>query len=309
MHESQNPSPVIDKTYLPFTADELHSHFLVDAEGQIAYFQKSAQRYHEFLTTWPDRNGIPISKARNPCQIEKDERFWTATTLKRLVDSAAGRQTFTKILSRTFGDQPPFQDFADWRSCLDGRLQLVLEATLPSPPSYVQWLRDNLSGRHLIPYVLHAAQRANARTLEGATHLDGIIFNIDNGFALFIEAKVLSDVSTVVSFDLFRNQIARNLDVLLEPSADLPEPLHARQPEKTLFSLLSPGWFRERPYSRLYGFLYDEYTSSPSTIGRDLPHRTNVDWKDLARRIGWMTFEDIAAVFPDACPWLSRNAG
>ncbi len=292
---------VIDSIYLPFTSEQLRHHFLVDADGQVAYFERSAQAYHNFIGTRPERKGVPIGNARGPCQIAKDERFWTATTMKRLMEKSAA---LAAVLRRTFGDKPPIPVFDSWHECLSGRLKLVLEATLPSPEKYVQWLRLNLESRHLIPYVLHAAQRTTARTLEGATHVDALVVNSDNGFSLLVEAKVLSDISCVVSFDVFRNQIARNVDVMLESSADLAQPLGARHPDRSLFLLLSPSCFRERPQSRLYGWLFGEYTSSPSALQRDLPHRDSIDWPGVSRRMGWMTFEDIASVEPRACPWL-----
>ncbi len=307
MSNNQNESSLIDPVYLPFIADELRPHFMVDVDGQIEYFQKSAQRYREFRESRPDRRGISISAARFPCQIEKDERFWTATSLKRLIDSENGVQALERLLVRTFGDRPLFRELSDWRSCLDGRLKLVLEAVVPSPPSYVRWLRENFATRHLIPYVVHAAQRARARALEGPTHVDAVIVNVDKGFSLFIEAKVLSDISYMVSFDVFRNQIARNLDVMLEPSDKLDSPLCKRRPEHSLFVLMTPRCFQEQPHSRLYGRVVKEYRSMPDAIARDLPHRTDTDMQDLTRRIGWITFEDIAELLPDACPWLPKR--
>jgi hypothetical protein len=79
----------------------------------------------------------------------------------------------------------------------------------PSPQIYVEWLRSNLNHRQKIPYVLDAAARKNARPIEGPTHVDAMFMNMTNGFAWLIEAKVLSDVSYLISFDNFRNQIAR----------------------------------------------------------------------------------------------------
>ena len=38
---------VIDPTYLPFTAEQLRAHFLVDRDSHIAYFQRSAQAYRD----------------------------------------------------------------------------------------------------------------------------------------------------------------------------------------------------------------------------------------------------------------------
>jgi hypothetical protein len=125
------------------------------------------------------------------------------------------------------------------------------------------------------------------------------------GFALLIEAKVLSDVSTTLSFDAFRNQIARNVDVMLEDGQE-PKWLARRRAARSLFALLTPRCFQARPHSRLYGFLYEEYKRDPVALARDLLHR-DVNWPALARRLGWLTLEDVNEVLPDACPWLRET--
>ena len=40
------------------------------------------------------------------------------------------------------------------------------------------------------------------------------------GVAVIFEAKVLSDISAHVTFDLARNQLARSIDVMLEANSD-----------------------------------------------------------------------------------------
>jgi len=174
-----------------------------------------------------------------------------------------------------------------------------------------QVLRENFSQRQIVSYVLDAAHRrgtdAVRKGLEGPTQVDAILLNADNGFAVLFEAKVLSDISYQVSFDAMRNQIARTIDVMLERNANLPEPLSLRQPERTLFAMLTPEIFRQNRQSRLYGWLLDEYRSNPVALARDLPHRQSVDWSDVARRIGWLTWEDCEKVLPESCPWLTSK--
>src|SRR5438128_9761741 len=80
---------VIHPIYLPFTEEQLAPHFLTDVEGQLEYYRKSARRYRDFAAKWPDPAGIAIADSRAPCQIQKDERFWTATALKHLIESAS----------------------------------------------------------------------------------------------------------------------------------------------------------------------------------------------------------------------------
>lgn len=116
---------------------------------------------------------------------------------------------------------------------------------------------------------------------------------------------MLSDVSKDVSFDAFRNQIARNVDVMLEDGQE-PKWLAARNADRSLFALLTPMCFKARPHSRLYGFLYEEYKDHSAALARDLPHRDE-NWPALARRLGWFTFEDIDEALPGACPWLKEG--
>lgn len=77
---------MIDPIYLPFTREELRPHFTMDADRNIDDFERSARAYREFLKEHPVTTGIPISISKVPRQIEKDERFWTATSLKTIFD-------------------------------------------------------------------------------------------------------------------------------------------------------------------------------------------------------------------------------
>jgi hypothetical protein len=303
---------MIDDKYLRFTRDQMRQHFLVDAESQIDYFERSAKRYRDFLAENPDTAGIPLTKVRLPCQIEKDERFCSAASLKHIFDHAQRNSVLESILTSTFGAKPPVEGLGTWCECLTGQLSLYFEAQAPSPKAYIDWLRRNLPDRQLIPYIRDAAARESQRTLEGATHFDAVLVNRSNGFALLIEAKVLSDISPYVSFDNLRNQMARCIDVMLEqPTEPTNRCLHtafdARKPERSLFALLTPEVFRTRPQSRLYGWLLQEYRSNPEALARDLPHRFDADWPKISSRLGWITFEDIERQIPGACPWSGTH--
>lgn len=149
--------------------------------------------------------------------------------------------------------------------------------------------------------------RNHARPLEGPTHVDAMFLNVTNGFAWLIEAKVLSDVSYSVAFDNSRNQIARNIDVMLDNTSQPGAGLEKRNPERSLFGLLTPAQFKDLPRSRLYGRLMPEYRSKPEALAQDLSHRTGVDWPLVSRRVGWVTFEDFEEARPGACPWFRRR--
>jgi hypothetical protein len=295
---------MIDPRYLPFTRTQMEPHFLVDHQSQLDYFEISAARYREFLATNPETLGIPISVARTPRQIEKDERFWTAATLKTLFEHPDRDAILESLLSKAYGSTPPIDGLTTWQDCVRGDLALYFEAQLPSPRAYADWLRQNLKDRHLIPYVRDAAGRDASRLREGPTHFDAILVNPGNGFSLVFESKVLSDVSSSVSFDSLRNQMVRCIDVMLERQKAAPAALASRDPDRSLFALLTPQMFRKNPHSRLYGWLFEEYRRDPGTIARDLPHRTSADWESVSRRLGWLTFEDIASHCVGACAWL-----
>jgi hypothetical protein len=128
--------------------------------------------------------------------------------------------------------------------------------------------------------------------------------NPKNGFAVIIEAKVLSDISYETTYDAMRNQIAGNIDVMLEENKELCHPLDKRNLDKTLFLLVAPKVFKDNPSSRLYGYKFNEYKANPRSLSDDLPHRKNCDWQNISSRLGWLTWEDFKTVNKDCCGWL-----
>lgn len=298
---------VIDPVYMPFTPEQMRGHFIRQADKYISNYTQSAERYREFMDSSGGAGKITIAKARKPRQIEMDERFWIATALKRLYDSPSRVANLTKIFTDAYGPTPPVEGLSSWAECLSGDLRLYFEACLPAPRSYTAWLGQNIERRQLIPYVLEAADSKKRRGLEGKTRVDALLLNPQNGFSVLIEGKVTSDISCCVSFDNHRNQITRNIDVMLEKNGRLAEPFNRRDPARTLFALLTPDQFRLAPKSRLYGWVMNEYQSDPVSLGRDIAHRQGIDWVDVSRRLAWISYEDIEYVLPGSCPWISRH--
>jgi hypothetical protein len=101
-----------------------------------------------------------------------------------------------------------------------------------------------------------------------------------------------------------RNQIARNIDVILEKNQTLCDPLNKRNPEKTLFLLITPKVFKDNPTTRLYGFKFNEYKQIPGSLSRDLPHRSDADLDNASNRMGWLSWEDFKSVNEGCCKWL-----
>ena len=126
-------------------------------------------------------------------------------------------------------------------------------------------LAERLDESILTPYVLAIAKGTSK--LEGTTKADAVLVT-DTGFAVVFEAKVLSDVSTRISYDIMRNQLARTIDVLLNPNAKLRGGLERREPEKSCVVLLTPEIFRANPSTRLYGWLMRESAATQVFLAR-----------------------------------------
>jgi hypothetical protein len=294
---------MIHEEYLPFTEDELRSHFYSDNKN-IKKIIESANRYKEFFKEEKDLGTMNIGKMKKPCQIQKDETVWTASSLMTVYHGKNRTRDFVRLLEKAkLGYRPKAEGFDSWDSCFEGNLHLYFEVKIPSPKSYRTWLKDNLRQRQLIPYILDSSG-AKKGTLEGGSYIDAMVINSDNGFCITFEAKVLSDISTETNFDGLRNQIARNLDALIDRNDRLRFPLNKRDPSRTVYLLITPASFKENPDSRLYGYKMREYRENPDAIGRDLPHRIGVDWDELSTRIGWITWEDFKEVNDDCCKWI-----
>lgn len=296
-------------TYLPFNERQFSSHFANvvsnNCENDYAhlnYYKESIKKYNDFLTDNPDRRGISIKKMKKPCQIEKDEKFWIAQCMMTLFYTQNRLNEYLSLFKVAYGNNPPIEGLSNWEECFKGELNLFFEVNLPSPNSFKDWLLSNLSSRQIVPYILDSAH--NKQNLEGPTKVDALLLNQENGFATIIEAKVLSDISYGVTYDIMRNQIARNIDVMLENNNALCYPLNKRDPNKTLFLMITPKIFKDFPTTRLYGYKFNNYKENPDSLANDLPNRKDCNWQDLSKRIAWLTWEDFKHINNSCCSWL-----
>jgi hypothetical protein len=287
-------SGVVDPIYLPFTEDELKIHFApiaherrLDPDRHLTYYRESTKR--------TDR------------QMEKDERFWVMAALVGLFSSEDPVNAFATALRKCLSEAPPFSGFATWEETLGdvADLQLYFEVNLPSPKQYGATRVGRLDELMLpVPHLRAAAERARAG-LEGTTKVDAVLIAPETGCAVLFEAKVLADTSCSIRFDPIRNQIARNIDVMLEENAHLAYPLNRRVPERTCFVLLTPELFCREPESRLYGWLYQAYKNRESDVlQRHLRHRNAADLANVPERLGWLTYEECNRIVPNTCRWL-----
>ena len=293
--------------YLPYTEEQLLEHFVaVGSTGVVNRKNTDYYRKSIVANTTPVDPTLPTDLRQKAValqrQIEKDERFWVVGALLPVARNADPVAAWTRVLRRCLGEVPPVAGFSTWDEALGRDRRLYFEAPLSSPLGYRDHLRKNLGSAVITPSLRRAAS-APGTQLEGRTWADAILL-CDSGFSVVFEAKVLSDSSPSITYDVKRNQLVRNLDVLLEQST-APGLLGQRKPEASCLVLLTPEVFRDDPLSRHYGALYHAYRQDPRQIARHLPHRDQgVDWTGVAQRLGWLTYEDVRSEVPEACGWL-----
>ena len=309
----------IHPTYLPFSQEELAGHFADvrsggDLQAQLEHFVASGERTERHAPEHAERMARtrPAMCSALDHQIEKDERFWVATALMTAFYAEDRTGSLARLLEAALGPRGLPEDFAHWADALGPAraLRLFFEANLPAPDTYKRELSEEACSsrphRLMLPYSRSVAQQS--KPLEGATKVDAILVAPSTGFAVVFEAKVLADTSSHTTYDAIRNQIARNLDVLLDPHPTLLPPLDARQPERTCFVLLTPQIFLDHPHTRLYGSLMRAYMSGGPALHHDLPHRDPGNLARLSTRLGWTSWERLDEVVPGACPWLTPTS-
>lgn len=178
-----NPVPAdgkIDPDYLPFTEQQLAEHFAQVASGDpgdhLAYYRASAARAAALKANPP--MGTPAEKRRAVRwgrQMEKDERFWVATTLMRLFHAPNRVTLLAETLRHCLGDTPP-DSLSSWEAALGNEQFLYYEASLPSPAGYRHQLARQLDERILVPYLREAAEQSG-EALEGPTKADALLIS------------------------------------------------------------------------------------------------------------------------------------
>ncbi len=177
-------------------------------------------------------------------------------------------------------------------------------------------------------------QPIGPRMGEGNTHLDmalgsiaarkgteaGIAYaehsgqdTVSQDIVCFVEAKFLSDISTKVSNNPFRDQMTRVIENLLTFQSDDGS---CKQPNRMVFTLLTPRAFRRKPYVRLYGYLFEEYlvdlhrldthlferldyvdSTFPKRNDPKKWHYPNIEANIAKLALRWVTYEEIFKTF------------
>lgn len=124
---------------------------------------------------------------------------------------------------------------------------------------------------------LWAARAASTAPVEGPSEID-VTVEAEN-LIVFIEAKLGSDISMNTTYDPHRNQIARNIDCLIERAGS----------KAAAFWML----VRDEDPARAYVQLMESYKADPELLSRDLPHRSVEQLDAISRNLTILRWGDV----------------
>lgn len=157
-----------------------------------------------------------------------------------------------------------------------------LERLIPPPIGYLSWIQGQVKD-HPIKYIREQAitRKNENKLLEGSTHADAYIETEE--LLILFEMKFTSDISYCTTFNPFRNQLARLIDVGLEV---------AKSKEKRLVVFFSAPSSLYESKSRLYLYKIKEY-SDPLMIERDIAWRPFDHIKNYFLAVKWIALEEL----------------
>jgi len=146
--------------------------------------------------------------------------------------------------------------------------------TISSPAAYEQRSRARMAASGDPAWRVRSA---NPKPVEGRTEVDLVADGRE--CLVFIEAKLESDISMATTYDPVRNQIIRNVDVLLETCG-------RRTPA---FWILA----KDRAPGRAYVQLIETYRRDPQILAAALPHRDAEVVATVARNLAILCWRDV----------------
>ena len=152
-----------------------------------------------------------------------------------------------------------------------------------SPPDYEKASRRRMASSH----DAKARDRAgNAKyPVEGRTEVDAVLDG--NRYLVFIEAKLLSKVETSTKHDPNRNQIARNIDCVIE---------HAGEKRPYFWMFVR----RRGPGDTGHWEIIDRYRSASSVLAKELPHRDPIELERILRNLAVIEWRELMPLIPAA---------
>jgi hypothetical protein len=151
---------------------------------------------------------------------------------------------------------------------------IELWPTVPSPSAYEEASRTRMAASTNPEW---RARAEDPKAVEGYTEVDLVLDG--DGYLVFVEAKLNSDISERTTYDPERNQIVRNVDCVIDQAG-------SRTPFFWMF-------VKDRAPMRLYSQLIDTYRRMPSELHRLLPHRDSDDLQAVVASLAVITWREL----------------
>lgn len=272
---SISPSPVkhpsgsasLPRTYSDSSVDVGSESAPVPSVGQRAYPVFALEE----LLAHPVKGRKPQDLERIlHSQRSEDWVTWNVVKLLSMVPAAAW---WPRILTHARDDNPDLTISVDADD-----LPLVKSWVHVSAPSaYEKASRARMAQSANPDWI---ARARDGRPVEGISEIDIVL--LMNKQIGFVEAKLDSDISMATTYDPKRNQIARNVDCLIEQSEG-----------RTPFFWMHTA---DRGPGRAYTQLVQQYRARPALLASELPHRPPAVVHAIAKNMAIIVWKDVLSV-------------
>jgi hypothetical protein len=160
-----------------------------------------------------------------------------------------------------------------------------LEKQYSPPTGYLHWFKNEVKN-HPVRYIRERSvdHLKTNKPLESRTHVDAFIET--DKLLIFFEIKFTSDIAHSTTYNPYRNQLARLIDVGLDAAKC--------NRKKVLILLSTPSTFYEGR-SRFYFYKVQDY-ANPLMIKRDIGWRTASEIKDNLLAVKWIPLEELVGL-------------
>ncbi len=206
---------------------------------------------------------------------------WVTWNMFALLRQTATAAWWPALVSLAKQDKPALQLPDGWEEVPE----IILWQRTSSPSAYERASRERMRTSMDVDW---QARARSAKPVEGESEIDIILKS--SVLTVFIEAKLGSDISGYTTYDPSRNQIARNIDVLLE-TCEHTQPI---------FWML----VRDKGPARAYTQLMRAYSEQVEVLAVALPHRSLDRLAFVASNLALIRWCDLLSV---ACPAPSHD--
>ena len=220
-------------------------------------------------------------------------RLRSGKALDRMLTSPNSEDWVSWTVFRTLERQPAW-----WPNLL--RVAKILDIDASTVPAVKLWRAlssprayENASRARLAASTedAHRERAADPRPCEGDTEVDIVIEGAE--VLWFLEAKLHSDLSASTTYDPTRNQLARNIDVLMDRAGG----------RRALMSLV----VLDRRPDRFHTQLVARYRADPGSLHALLPHRARSEVEAVVSDLRVVLWSDLVPLLGDFEPREVRH--